>query len=264
MKDKPMTSPVVLLERLPNHIALVTLNRPDARNAISPEVAQALDAIVAETEADPDIWTVVLAASGEGVFCAGADLKAVAAGRGTELFTERNGFAGFVYAERSKPWIAAVHGKALAGGLEIMLACDMAVASEEAEFGLPEVSRGIIAAAGGLYRLPRVLPRPLAIELALTADPMNAADALRHGLVNRVVPTAQVRDAALALAARIVRNAPLAVRESLHVARQTLDHSEAEMRAITWQARNRISATEDAREGPRAFVEKRPAQWKGI
>ncbi|MFT3815358.1 MAG: enoyl-CoA hydratase-related protein [Acidovorax sp.] len=259
-----MTEPVVLLERLPNHIALVTLNRPDARNAISPEVAQALDAIVAETEADPDIWAVVLAASGEGVFCAGADLKAVAAGRGTELFTERNGFAGFVYAERGKPWIAAVHGKALAGGLEIMLACDMAVASEEAEFGLPEVSRGIIAAAGGLYRLPRVLPRPLAIELALTADPMNAADALRHGLVNRVVPTAQVRDAALALAARVVRNAPLAVRESLHVARQTLDYSEAEMRTLTQQARNRITATEDAREGPRAFVEKRPAQWKGI
>ena len=257
-------SEVVTLRRLPGHVALVALNRPQARNAVNAALAAALQAIVDETEADPEIRAVVLTgADAGGVFCAGADLKEVAAGGANALFTERGGFAGFVDAPRSKPWIAAVNGKALAGGCEIVLACDMVVASDDAAFGLPEVTRGLIAAAGGLYRLPRVLPRPLALELILTADTLPAADALRLGWLNRVVPAAQVVDEALALARRITRNAPVAVRESLRIARQAADLDEAQLRELSLQARQRVQATEDYREGPRAFIEKRPPRWSG-
>src|SRR5690606_18596522 len=129
------------------------------------------------------------------------------------------GFAGFVDARRSKPCIAAVDGLALAGGLEIVLACDMVVASETARFGLPEVKRGLVALAGGLYRLPRALPRAIAFEMIVTGEPIDSATALAHGLVNRVVPAGAVREAALALARSICANAPLAVRESLLIAR---------------------------------------------
>ena len=255
---------VVTLQRLPGHVALVILNRPQARNAVNAALAAALQVIVDDTEADPQIGAVVLTgAEAGGVFCAGADLKEVAAGGADALFTERGGFAGFVDAPRSKPWIAAVNGKALAGGCEIVLACDMVVAADTAAFGLPEVTRGLIAAAGGLYRLPRVLPRPLALELILTADTMPAADALRLGWLNRVVTAAQVVDEALALARRITRNAPVAVRESLRIARQAADLDEAQLRELSLQARQRVQATEDYREGPRAFIEKRPPRWSG-
>lgn len=255
---------VVTLERLPEHVARVTLNRPPARNAVNAALAQALQAIVDELEADAQVRAVVLTgADAGGVFCAGADLKEVAAGGADALFTERGGFAGFVDAPRSKPWIAAVNGKALAGGCEIVLACDLVVASDDAAFGLPEVTRGLIAAAGGLYRLPRVLPRPVALELILTADTLSAADALRLGWLNRVVPAARVMDEALALARRITRNAPVAVRESLQIARQAADLDEAQLRPLSLQARKRVQATEDYREGPRAFIEKRPPRWSG-
>ena len=246
-----------------DHVALVTLNRPAARNAVNAELAQALESIVLRTESDPDIWVVVLTGGDGDVFCAGADLKAVAAGRASQLFTGAHGFAGFVDAERSKPWIAAVNGKALAGGCEIVLACDLVVATDDASFGLPEVSRGLIAAAGGLYRLPRALPRNIAIELALTADTLDAPRAAQLGLVNRVVGRAQLLPEALALAARIVRNAPVAVRESLQVARRVHDLDEAGLRALTRQCRDRVAASEDYQEGPRAFVEKRPPRWRG-
>ena len=254
----------VAWQRLPDHVALVTLNRPQARNAVNAALAAALQAIVDQTEADADVWAVVLTgADAGGVFCAGADLKEVAAGGADALFTERGDFAGFVDAPRSKPWIAAVNGKALAGGCEIVLACDMVIAADNAAFGLPEVTRGLIAAAGGLYRLPRVLPMPLALELILTADTLSAADALRLGWLNRVVPAAQVVDEALALARRITRNAPLAVRESLQIARRAADLDEAQLRALSLQARKRVQATEDYQEGPRAFIEKRPPRWSG-
>ncbi len=256
-------APVVTFERLPGHIALVTLNRPDARNAINADVAKALDAIVAETEADPDIWVVVLTGAGSGVFCAGADLKEISVGRGAELSTPRGGFAGFVYAERSKPWIAAVNGKAFAGGCEIVLACDLVVAAEDAALGLPEVLRGLIAAAGGLYRLPRALPPNLALEMIMTADPLDARRAHQHGMVNRLVPAEQVVDEALALAGRITRNAPLAVRESLRVARRANGFDEAELRALSKESRDRVAQSEDYKEGPRAFIEKREPRWTG-
>ena len=225
-------------------------------------MAQALHAAVERTEADPDIWVVVLTGAGTDVFCAGADLKEVAAGRAESLFTA-NGFAGFVYADRRKPWIAAVNGKALAGGCEIVLACDLVVASSEASFGLPEVSRGLLAAAGGAFRLPRALPRNLAIELVITADSLDAHRAASLGLVNRVVDPDQVLSEALKLAARVTRNAPVAVRESLQVARKVHDMDEDGLRALTRTCRERVRASEDYQEGPRAFVEKRPPRWTG-
>lgn len=149
---------LVKVERAPGHIAIVTINRPDAANAVTPEVAQQLEAAVRSSEADDDTWVVLLTGAGDRCFCAGADLKEVAAGRADALRTDRGGFAGFVYAERSKPWIAAVNGAAFGGGCEIVLACDMVVAAEHARLALPEVLRGLIAGAGGLFRLPRSLP----------------------------------------------------------------------------------------------------------
>ena len=255
-------SAVVTCEVLESHVALVTLSRPQARNAVNADVVAAMESIVARTEADPDIWAVVLASSLQDVFCAGADLKEVAAGRASSLFTA-NGFAGFVYADRRKPWIAAVNGKALAGGCEIVLACDMVVAGTNAEFGLPEVARGLIAAAGGLYRLPRLLPRNIATEMALTAKSIGAERAAALGLVNRLVPTAQVVSEAVALARSITANAPVAIQESLNVIRRAQDLDEPALRELTAQCRNRVAATEDYKEGPRAFVEKRPPRWQG-
>jgi enoyl-CoA hydratase/carnithine racemase len=256
------TSNTVTCELHDGHVAVVTLNRPAARNAVNAEVAQALHAVVERTEADPEIWVVVLTGAGPDVFCAGADLKEVAAGRAESLFTDK-GFAGFVYADRKKPWIAAVNGKALAGGCEIVLACDLVVASAEASFGLPEVSRGLLAAAGGAFRLPRALPRNVAIELVVTADSLDAQRAASLGLVNRVVAHDQVLAEALSLAARIARNAPVAVRESLQVARRAHDLDESELRALTAACRDRVRASEDYSEGPRAFIEKRPPRWTG-
>jgi enoyl-CoA hydratase/carnithine racemase len=252
----------VQLERREGHVAVVTLNRPEARNAVNPELALALSGIVDEIERDPDIWIAVLRGAGS-VFCAGADLKAVAAGRGPELFPAPHGFAGFVYAERSKPWIAAVTGAALAGGCEIALACDLIVAAENSSFGLPEVKRGLVAAAGGMYRLPRALPRNLAIETILTGEPISAIRAHHHGMVNQLAAPDHVVTEAIALAARIVRNAPIAVRESLRVARAAADLTEAELRELSRQGRDRIAATEDYKEGPRAFIEKREPRWLG-
>lgn len=255
----------VTVERLPGHVALVTIDRPEARNAVNGDVATGLEAAVDATEADDDIRAVVLTGAGREAFCAGADLKEVSAGRGSALRTERGGFAGFVYRERSKPWIAAVNGKALAGGTELVLACDLVVAVRQAAFGLPEVLRGLIAAAGGLYRLPRAIPPNIALELILTAGQLDAERAHGFGLVNRLVADVEgLREAALALATEIARNAPVAVRQSLRVAREAnsgLD--EAALRALTRDAFERVAASEDFKEGPRAFIEKRAPRWTG-
>lgn len=255
----------VTLERLPGHVALVTIDRPEARNAVNGEVAVGLEAAVDATEADDDIRAVVLTGAGREAFCAGADLKEVSAGRGSALRTERGGFGGFVFRERSKPWIAAVNGKALAGGTELVLACDLVVAVRQAAFGLPEVLRGLIAAAGGLYRLPRAIPPNIALELILTAGQLDAERAHGFGLVNRLVDDVDaLREAALGLAGEIARNAPVAVRQSLRVAREAnsgLD--EAALRALTRDAFEHVAASEDFKEGPRAFIEKRAPRWTG-
>jgi enoyl-CoA hydratase len=253
----------VLYELVDDHIAVITLNRPDKRNAVNGVVAKALDHLVKQVEADPAVRVAILASSSPGVFSAGADLAEVSAGRGGELGTRDGGFAGFVDHTKIKPWIAAVTGPALAGGCELALACDMIVASDDSRFGLPEVKRGLFAAAGGVHRLPRALPRAIALELIATGEPMDVTRAHGFGLVNYVVPNDQVRDRALALARAIAVNAPLSVRESLKLARLAQELSDGEMRERSRDAGRIVMTSEDAREGPLAFVQKRAPIWKG-
>ena len=254
---------VVLVERGDDGIALVTLNRPEQRNAVNPQIAHRLEAVVDELEADDTVRVVVLTGAGEGVFCAGADLRIVAAGRVDELMTARGGFAGFVKAARRKPWIAAVDGFALAGGCELALACDLIVASRTSAFGLPEVTRGLVAAAGGLFRLPRVLPPALALEAILTANRIPAEQAAASGMINRVTEPGEAVAGAIALAREIAANAPLAVQESLAIVRAAGAVHDAQFWAFSDDAMARLNRTEDLVEGATAFVEKRPPVWKG-
>ena len=253
---------VITVEMAAPHVALVTICRPEARNSVNGDVARGIDQAVKRIEGDPDIWAAVLTGQGGVAFCAGADLKDVSAGRLAELYTPDGQFAGFVKHPRSKVWIAAVEGFALAGGCEIALACDMVVASENSVFALPEVTRGLIAAAGGIYRLVRALPRALALELIATGDRLSAEHAARFGLVNRVTPQGQAVSGAVALAVQICGNAPIAVRESLGVARCAFDADDDTLFARGLAAQERVMTTEDFQEGPRAFVEKRPPQWQ--
>ena len=245
------------------HVAVVTIDRPEARNAVNNAVAVALGAAVQRLEADPEIWCVVLTGAGDKVFSAGADLKEISAGRLHSLFTPEGGFAGFVQAPRRKPWIAAVNGFALAGGCELALACDMIVASDDATFGLPEVTRGLVASAGGVYRLPRALPRALAMELIATGNRFEAARALQFGMINHVVPKARTLEFAVELAASIAANAPVAVRESLAIARLAYDTNDASLARLSSEAQIRVMLTDDFKEGPLAFVEKRAPRWVG-
>src|SRR5438876_1736100 len=194
-------------------VAILTINRPEARNAVNGAVANGIEEGIDRLEADDELWAGVIAATGP-VFSAGADLKLIATGGIAEMETERGGFAGLVRRERRKPLVAAVDGLALAGGCEIALACDLIVASRNASFGLPEVKRSLVAAAGGLFRLPRALPRNVALEIVLTGDPIGAERAYALGLANQLVEPGEALDAAIALAERICGNAPLAGRAS--------------------------------------------------
>jgi enoyl-CoA hydratase/carnithine racemase len=257
----PSADPPVTLEYPQEHVALVTLRRPAARNAINAEATHSLERMVIETEADTNVWAVVLTGTGGRVFSSGADLKEVADGGLPGLMTAAGGFAGFVHAKRQKLWIAAVDGLALAGGFEIALACDLIVASEDAEFGLPEVTRGLVASGGGVYRLPRALPRALAFELIAGGGRLSAQRALALGLLNRVVEKHLTVPTALDMAAAICANAPLAVRESLAVARRAFDLDDATLRRLSDEAQERIMQTADFGEGSRAFVEKRKPKW---
>lgn len=254
----------VLLRREGAHVAVVTLNRPEARNAVSTALAQAMDGVVKAVEADADIRAVILTGQGDRAFCAGADLKEVAvSGTGVGRSTPDGGFAGFVASKRRKVWMAAVNGPAVAGGFEIMLACDFALCVPNAVFGLPEVQRGLAATAGGLFRLPRRIPRGLALELIATGDTIDAQKALSLGLVNQVVAAEQLTPTCLAIAQRIASNAPLSVMWSLELARQAHSGDEASWWGQAHDLTLRIRATEDSREGPRAFAEKRAPEWKG-
>lgn len=243
-------------------VLVITINRPEARNAVSPEVAQGLEAAVNELESSDDLWVGILTSSDERAFSAGADLKVVSQGRFQDMFTSEGGFAGIVKRERSKPLIAAVNGDALAGGFEIALSCDLIVAAEHARFGLPEVRRSLVAAAGGLFRLPARVPENVAMEMILTGLPISAIRAYELGLVNRVVPTEGVMDAAFELAGAIAEAAPLAVRESRQVVIDSLRHMEEAGWDHSSRAMARVSSSEDFMEGPRAFIEKRPPEWK--
>jgi enoyl-CoA hydratase len=251
---------VVEMERR-DHIALITFNRPEARNAISPEVSETMATLLDEVEGDPALRAVVLTGRGE-VFSAGADLKVVAQGRANDIARGKGGFAGITTRDFSKPIIAAVNGPALAGGFEIVLSCDLVVAAEGARFGIPEVKRGLMAAAGGLIRLPKRVPLVIALELAMTGDPIDAQRALQLGLVNRVVPAASVVDEAIALAERIGENSPIAVRSSRRLVREAAELTEDEGWQRTLELMMPVFESGDAVEGATAFAEKRPPVWR--
>jgi enoyl-CoA hydratase len=241
---------------------VLTLDRPEARNAINAATAAELEAGIDRLEHDDALWVAVLHHEGP-VFSAGADLKEISASAGTGLYRSGGGFAGMVNYNRSKPLIAAVDGAAVAGGLEVVLSCDCVVASTNARFGLPEVKRGLAAAAGGPFRLARVVGPNVAAELVMTGATIDAERAYQLGLVSRLVEPGTVRAAALELAEEICANAPIAVRESRALVAASFDHDEAELWAMSREMSKRVFATEDVKEGPRAFIEKRPPQWTG-
>jgi len=249
-----------LLYRVEDEVAVITINRPHRANAIAPETAAALHALVRKVEDDHAIRAAVLTASGSRIFCAGSDLKAKSDGAAPAV-TEW-GFAGFVKAPRAKPFVAAVNGIAVGGGFELVLACDLAVAAGMAEFGLPEVRRGLVAGGGGLVRLPRLLPAALANEILIAGRMLTAQEALRFGLINRIAPTGEVLTAALALARACAQGAPIAVRESLAVARMSAGLDDPSLWQRAEQASAIVGATADGREGPRAFAEKRQPTWQ--
>jgi crotonobetainyl-CoA hydratase len=245
-----------------DRVAIVTLNRPDARNAVNRELAEAMESTLDELEADDAITVVIITGAGS-TFCAGADLKQVAKGKGGDLATKRGGFGGIVTRSFPKPLIAAVNGPALAGGFEVVLACDLVVAADHATFGLPEVKRGLFAAAGGLIRLPKRVPLALATELAITGDPIDAGRALTLGLVNRVVAGDDVVGEAMALAGRIAVNGPLAVRNTLKMVREAPDLTEDAAWPRNYELAIEVFASKDSIEGATAFAEKREPRWTG-
>lgn len=245
------------------HTVVITIDRPEQRNAVNAAVTERLLAAMDRFESDGEAWVGILTGAGDRAFCSGMDLKAFSAGEGPAIVEGRGGFAGFTTYPRRKPVIAAVNGAALAGGCELVLACDLVVAAESAIFGLPEVRRGLFAASGGVLRLPRMIPRVRALELLLTGESVDAATAHSLGFVNRVVPSMDLMGASLGLAGRICANAPLAVRETLALARGVFALPEDQLWRENDAAWGRISASEDAREGPQAFAEKRPPRWTG-
>ena len=253
----------VTFEKTDDHYAVVTLNRPKQHNAINPSIAAALDQIVKRTEEDVDIRAVVLTSSHEKTFCAGADLAEIAKGNAQGMVTKDGGFAGFTHQKRSKPWIAVVGGSAFAGGCEIVLACDMIVASHEAKLGLPEVKRGLFAGAGGPYRLTRALPRNIAVELLATGEPLSAERAFAYGMFNYLVDKSELMDAAFRLAKAVSVNAPIAVQETLKVAKLSFDLDDEQLNELSVSAFAKVIESDDAKEGPKAFLEKRAPQWKG-
>ena len=249
----------ILRERR-GHVEILTINRPEARNAINRATAIALSDALDDCETNDDVWVVVLTGADTKAFSAGMDLKAFAAG---EFPITEKGFGGLTQRNFPKPLIAAANGSALAGGFEMMISCDMVVAAEHAVFGIPEASRGLVAGAGGLIRLPKRVPISVAYEMALTADPISAARAYELGLVNHVVHGDVVLDVAIALAERIAKNAPLAVRTSKDVMRRARELDEVDAWTINDEAFSMIGRSADAMEGAVAFAEKREPNWQG-
>jgi crotonobetainyl-CoA hydratase len=257
--------PGALVEHRGN-VMVITINRPEARNAVNAAVSIAVGNALEQAQHDSQVRAVVITGAGDKSFCAGADLKAIA--RRENLYHPDHGewgFAGYVHHFIAKPTIAAVNGTAFGGGTELALASDLVVADERAQLGLPEVKRGLIAAAGGVFRIMNQLPRKVAMELLLTGDPLSASDALEWGLINQVVKNGSVLDAALELAARVTNNAPLSVQASKRIAYGVDDGVIADEEAgweRTMREMRSLIRSEDAREGPLAFAEKRQPVWK--
>lgn len=243
-------------------IAIITLNRPGKRNAVNADLCDQLRAAVDRLEADSELIVGILRGAGV-AFCGGMDLVAFANGEGAQILFGPGGLAGFVSRRRKKPIVAAVHGAALAGGFELMLACDLVVAAEDCRLGLPEVQRGLVAGAGGALRLGERLPPAAANEILLTGDDFTPIRAMQLGLINRVVPETSVMETALSLARRIAQNAPLSIAASLELAKAATELRHDDL----WTLNNRILAdivdTDDAREGAIAFGQKRKAIWRG-
>lgn len=245
----------VVLTDLTDNILTITLNRPEAGNALNGELGQAiLDALKNASE-DEEIRAVILTGTGEKIFCAGMDLKAFAAGENIAAV----GQAFVALREFPKPLIAGVNGQALAGGFEVMMSCDLVVAVEHARFGIPEVKRGLFAAGGGT-RLPRRIPLAIALEMGMTGDPIDAPRALSLGLINQVVAPAGLMGAARALAARVTANGPLAVQATKQLMYSEIGAADSK---LTSEMTGKVFGSEDAKEGARAFAEKRAPVWKG-
>jgi enoyl-CoA hydratase len=243
------------------NVLVMKINRPEARNAVNADVANGIEAGIDQLEADESLWVGVLTGTRE-FFCAGADLKLIGAGRPGEMSTKKGGFAGIVARQRTKPIVAAVEGPALAGGLEIVISCDLVVASQASRFGIPEVKRSLVAAAGGVFRLPRLLPRNVALELGLTGDPISATRAYELGLVNELTEPGQALEGALALCERISANAPKAVQKTRELMLGLTQADDREGLAASNVALAELAATEDFGEGINAFIQKRPPVWK--
>ncbi|MDQ1735134.1 MAG: hypothetical protein QOH56_1385 [Pseudonocardiales bacterium] len=261
----PTDEPAALFSRH-GRVGVITLNRPQALNAANSALSTAVGQALETLAADPELQVGIITGTGR-AFCAGMDLKAYAAGEDVSADGHPEwGFAGAARHYIDKPLIAAVNGLALGGGAELVLACDLVVASDKAVFALPEVKRGLFAAGGGVLRLPRQLPRRLAMELILTGEPLAAARALELGLINRVVPSEQLLDEALGLARQIAANAPLAVQTSKRLAHAGLrwgDDWDDELWQLNEAAIDVIMNSQDGREGARAFAEKRDPVWQG-
>jgi enoyl-CoA hydratase len=251
--------PAVLTD-VSDGVAVITINRPEARNAVNGEVARGIAEAVDEADASKDVQVLILTGAG-GTFSAGMDLKGFLSGD-SPAFGDR-GFGGIVQRPPVKPVIAAVEGYALAGGFELVLACDLVVASEEARFGLPEVRRSLVAGAGGLLRLPNRIPYHVAMEIALTGEHFPASRLQQVGLVNQLVPAGQALDAAKKLAGRVALGGPLALAATKRVIIESADWPSAEAFQRQGEIIGPVFTSADAREGAMAFAEKRPPVWKG-
>ena len=252
-----MSDPV--LTEVRGNVLIVTLNRPEAKNAANKALAEGVAAAMDRLDSDKDLRVGVITGAG-GTFCSGMDLKGFLAGETPQV--PGKGFAGLTEAPPAKPLIAAVDGYALAGGFEIALACDLIVANKDSKFGIPEVKRGLAAAAGGLVRLPRQIPQRLAMELALTGDFVSAQRAYEMGLINRIVDGVAL-EGALQLAEAISANGPLAVAASKQVIREQQDWSQTEQWKNQYALTAKVFTSNDAREGAAAFAQKRAPNWTG-
>jgi len=249
------TQPAVLTERR-DRVLVITLNRPEAMNAINGDLSNGLWSAIQDLNNDPGLTAGVLTGNGRG-FCAGMDLKAFSRGEDIGPMVK------FIRAGSEKPLICAIEGFALAGGLELALSCDLLVAARGAKLGIPEVGVGLLAAGAGLFRLPGRVGYGKAMEMAITADPITAEEAAEHGLVARLSEPGEALETALALAERIARNAPLAVAASKQLIRATQGSTEDELWALQRPLQKKVFASADAKEGPRAFAEKRRPEWSG-
>jgi enoyl-CoA hydratase len=246
-------------------VEILRINRPEARNALSPEVTAGIGLGLEAADADPQIAAVVITGTGDRAFCAGMDLRRFVEGPGQldkEIRRGQEAYLRFVREGVAKPVIGAANGTAVAGGFELLLACDMVVASERAEFGLPEVKRALFPAGGGVF-LSRRIPIGVALELTLTGDYFDASRAAALGLINRVVPPEQVVDEAVGLAERIGANGPLAVRTIKRLVRAAADRPAGEVWATQDELRPGVFESDDAKEGAAAFLEKRTPVWRG-